>query len=321
MPLPDPVLPDPVATGPVLPDPMPADAGPAASGGLRVLDSAWRFDAIGTTWQIDTDAPLDAVARARVESRIAEYDRTWSRFRSDSAASRLRTEPGEHVFPAEAVELFALYDALVELTGGGVTPFVGDALEQLGYDPAYSLVPRGPVVPAPSWADAREGGGASLRTRAGVVLDVGAAGKGQLVDLVLDELALAGVGRAVVDASGDLRARGVGAYRVALEHPFDARRAIGVAEPGERALCASAGNRRVWGDGLHHVLDGRTGRPVDTVVATWAVADTALVADGLATALFVCPPEVLAERFDFEFVRVLSDGTLHYSPRFPGEVF
>ncbi|AZZ51060.1 FAD:protein FMN transferase [Rathayibacter festucae] len=301
------------------PEPLHPDAAPAAT--RRVLESAWRFEAIGTTWQIDTDAPLDALVRERLRARIEAYDRTWSRFRDDSAASRLRTEPGEHVFPAEAVELFALYDELFALTGGGVTPFVGVALEQLGYDPAYSLVPRGPVAPAPSWAAARGGGGATLRTAAGVVLDVGAAGKGQLVDLVLDELASAGVERAVVDASGDLRARGVGAYRVGLEHPFDASRAIGVAEPGERALCASAGNRRAWGDGLHHVLDGRTGRPVDTVIATWVVADSTLVADGLATALFVCPPEVLAERFDFEFVRVLSAGGLHYSPRFPGEVF
>ncbi|QHC59428.1 FAD:protein FMN transferase [Rathayibacter sp. VKM Ac-2760] len=285
------------------------------------LASDWRFDAIGTVWQIDTAAPLGPAVRARVDARIEAYDRTWSRFRDDSAVSLLRTETGEHVFPPEAEALFGLYDELFALTGGGVTPFVGDALEQLGYDAAYSLVPRGPGAPAPSWAEARAGGGATVRTRAGVVLDVGAAGKGQLVDLVLAELAAAGIDRAVVDASGDLRARGAGVLRVGLEHPFDPRRAIGIAEPGERALCASAGNRRVWGDGLHHVLDGRTGRPVDTVVATWVVADSTLVADGLATALFVAPPEALAESFDFEFVRVLSDGGLHYSSRFPGEVF
>ncbi|MWV50528.1 FAD:protein FMN transferase [Rathayibacter sp. VKM Ac-2803] len=285
------------------------------------LAHEWRFDAIGTSWQIDTDAPLDEPARARVAARIEAYDRTWSRFRDDSAASALRARPGEHLFPAEAEALFGLYDELFALSGGAVTPFVGDALEQLGYDSVYSLVSRGPAEPAPSWGEARVAGGVGVRTTTGVVLDVGAAGKGQLVDLVLAELESAGVDRAVVDASGDLRARGAGALRIGLEHPYDPARAIGVAEPAERALCASASNRRVWGEGLHHVLDGRTGRPVDTVVATWVVADTALLADGLATALFVCPPETLAERFDFEFVRVLSDGTLHYSPRFPGEVF
>ncbi|KQP97550.1 MULTISPECIES: FAD:protein FMN transferase [unclassified Rathayibacter] len=285
------------------------------------LDHEWRFDAIGTAWQIDTAAPLDERIRAQVAARIDAYDRTWSRFRDDSAASALRTQPGEHRFPPEAEALFGLYDELFALSEGAVTPFVGDALEQLGYDAVYSLAPRGPAEPAPSWSGARAGGGRSLRTEVGVVLDVGAAGKGQLVDLVLAELESAGVDRAVVDASGDLRARGAGSLRVGLEHPYDPARAIGVAEPADRALCGSASNRRVWGEGLHHVLDGRTGRPVDTVVATWVVADSALTADGLATALFVCAPETLADRFDFEFVRVLSDGTLHYSPHFPGEVF
>ncbi|QHC55960.1 thiamine biosynthesis lipoprotein [Rathayibacter tanaceti] len=288
---------------------------------VSVLGHAWRFEAIGTSWQLDTVDPLGDDDRARISARIEDYDRTWSRFRADSLVSRLRIETGEHVFPAEAEELFTLYDVLDEATGGGVTPFVGDALEELGYDPAYSLVPRGPAAPAPSWSAARTGGPTVVRTDASVVLDVGAAGKGQLVDLVLDELASAGIERAIVDAGGDLRGRGAGPFRVGLEHPYDPTRAIGVAVPGERALCGSASNRRAWADGLHHVLDGRSGRPVETIVATWVVADTALVADGLATALFVCPPETLADRFDFEFVRVRSDGTLHYSPSFPGEVF
>ncbi|KQQ10555.1 FAD:protein FMN transferase [Rathayibacter sp. Leaf296] len=287
----------------------------------HVLEHVWRFDAIGTVWRIDSGDALDAGVRARVDAVVDRYDRTWSRFRADSDASRLRTESGEHVFPEEAEELFALYDDLHELTGGAVSPFVGDALEQLGYDADYTLVPRGPVAAAPSWPAARARGGRGLDTAAPVVLDVGAAGKGHLVDLVLDELLEAGVEHSVVDAGGDLRALAAGPFRVALEHPYDPARAIGVAVPLERALCASASNRRAWGDGLHHVLDGRTGRPVDTVVATWAVADSALLADGLATALFVAPPETLADRFDFEFVRVFSDGSLHHSPRFPGEVF
>jgi len=287
----------------------------------HVLEHVWRFDAIGTVWRIDSGDALDAGVRARVDAVVDRYDRTWSRFRADSEAARLRTDPGEHVFPEEAEELFALYDDLHELTEGAVTPFVGVALEQLGYDADYTLVARGPVTAAPSWPAARALGGRRLETPAPVVLDVGAAGKGHLVDLVLAVLDSAGVEHSVVDAGGDLRARAAGPFRVALEHPYDPARAIGVAVPGERALCASASNRRAWGDGLHHVLDGRTGRPVDTVVATWAVADSALLADGLATALFVAPPETLAERFDFEFVRVFSDGTLHHSPRFPGEVF
>lgn len=284
------------------------------------LPVVWEFEAIGTRWQIESAVELPGALRTAVAERIDEFDRSYSRFRDDSLVSRLRGAAGSFDFPDDAAELFAVYDTLFELSAGAVTPFVGDALERLGYDAAYSLIPSGPAAPAPSWRDARVGA-ASVVTAAPVVLDVGAAGKGYLVDLVLRMLVAAGIDRVVVDGSGDMRAHGVPAYSVALEHPYDPRRAIGTVAPGERALCASASNRRTWGDGLHHVLDGRTGEPVRTVVATWALAETGLLADGLATALFLVEPERLAERFTFDYLRMFSDGTAQYSTTFPGEVF
>jgi thiamine biosynthesis lipoprotein len=59
---------------------------------------------------------------------------------------------------------------------------------------------------------------------------------------------------------------------------------IGVVDLVNRALCASAVNRRTWGEGLHHVIDGRTRKPTTEVVATWVIADDAATADGLARA-------------------------------------
>ena len=86
---------------------------------------------------------------------------------------------------------------------------------------------------------------------------------------------------------------------------------------------ASVGMARVWawGDGLHHVLDGRTGLPVREVAATWVLASSALVADGLATALFLAEPAALAERYAFRYVRMFTDGTAEWSADLPGEVF
>ena len=43
---------------------------------------------------------------------------------------------------------------------------------------------------------------------------------------------------------------------------------------------SSATNRRAWGNGLHHVIDATTGLPTRNVIATWAIAETALEADG-----------------------------------------
>jgi thiamine biosynthesis lipoprotein len=157
-----------------------------------------------------------------------------------------------------------------------------------------------------------------------VVVDVGAAGKGYLVDLVGELLSDLGVDTQVVDAGGDLRSRGV-PLRVALEHPADPSKAIGVVELGggatDGALCASASNRRAWGAGLHHVLDAITGAPTADVVATWAIAPTALIADGAATALFFdTDPRFYADH-GVSTVRMFSNGRVEYSPSFSGELF
>jgi thiamine biosynthesis lipoprotein len=108
---------------------------------------------------------------------------------------------------------------------------------------------------------------------------------------------------------------------VALEHPYDPAKAIGTVPLAGGALCASASNRRAWGDGLHHVLDGTTGLPVSTAVATWAMAESTVVADALATALFFVPGSELERSYDFSWLAVFSDGRAAYSAGFEGTLF
>jgi thiamine biosynthesis lipoprotein len=283
--------------------------------------SAWRFEALGTAWQIDTPAPLPASTVAAVTARVDLFDAAWSRFRDDSLVARIAERPGVWELPDEAAVLLGLYDELHALTGGAVTPLVGRALSDLGYDAGYRLTPTGAAPFVPDWG-ALTWDAPHLTTSEPVLLDVGAAGKGLLVDLVSAVLVSHGVPEHTVDASGDMLHRRPDAIRVALEHPADPTRALGVAVLDDgRALCGSATNRRTWGEGLHHVLDGRTGQPTDDVVATWVVADTCLLADGLATAHFVGDAASLTSRFDHEFVRVHGDGRVVWSTHFPGEVF
>jgi thiamine biosynthesis lipoprotein len=149
------------------------------------------------------------------------------------------------------------------------------------------------------------------------VLDIGAAGKGLLLDLFGAILKDAGHSDFLIDGSGDILHAGNEPISAALEHPYEPDEAIGVVELQNGSLCASAGNRRAWGDGLHHLLDARTGVPVQTVVATWAMAEDAMTADGLATALFVMPGADLAAEFPAtEWLQVFSDGHAEGSPAF-----
>lgn len=281
----------------------------------------WEFEAIGAPWRIDTPDELTASQRNSVSARVERFDRDWSRFRDDSMVTRISRESGRHRLPDDAGPLLDWYRELYDATAGRVSPLVGRRLESLGYDAAYRLTPAAELAPVPSWPDAMAWDGEHLDTVRPVLLDVGAAGKGYLVDLVSDLLLELGASDHVVDASGDLRVRGTGAERIALEHPADPAKAIGVVELRDGALCASASNRRSWGPGLHHVIDAVTGVPTDDVIATWALAPDALHADGLATALFFDPAPNLFQGDDVFYVRMFANGRVETSPSFPGEVF
>lgn len=277
------------------------------------MTEQWRFDAIGTGWEIETVEPLPPAVRAEVAKLVGDFDRTWSRFRDDSLVSRLARAGGDAPLPPDGAAMLDAYRELSDATDGAVNPLVGDALARRGYDAGYSFEDRG-AVPAPAdWAGRLAWDADRLHLVAPATIDVGAVGKGRLVDLVFQLIGSRVAGDLVVDASGDLRVRG-GPVRIGLEHPYDARRAIGVFEVTDAALCASATNRRAWGDGLHHVLDARTGAPVRRIAATWALADDALHADAAATALFFDAGPELAHRWGVDWVRMTTDGRVEYSP-------
>jgi len=285
------------------------------------------FEAIGTKWQIDTDRELSAARWIAIDDRIELFDRTYSRFRRDSLVSKLATGAGCFDFPDDCLPLIHCYRRLYDITGGAVTPLIGGALEDLGYDADYRLTPARTARSTPIWDEVMTWQGNAVTTSAPVVLDVGAAGKGYLMDIIGGLLGAFGVTNFVIDGSGDLLHRGPGTLRVGLEHPHDASKVIGVLPVRNAALAASAVNRRSWGAAnriLHHIVDPRTGEPVRQIIASWVVADSAMVADGLATALFFADAgclEVLEAEFGASWLRVSASGSAQWSPCFEKVLF
>jgi len=278
------------------------------------------FEALGTQWSIETKHELSQAVVERVYARIAAFDATYSRFRSDSLVGSIANSEGSFTFPDDAATLFAFYKKLYDISAGKVTPLIGEMLERAGYDADYSFIQQA-QKPLPRWEDVMRWEAPVLTTVQPIVLDVGAAGKGYLVDRICGLLDEAEVQEYVVDASGDLRHRGIMPNLVGLEDPRAPGKIIGAVEVMNKSLCASASNRRAWGDGMHHVFDPDTATPTTDIIATWVMADTALVADGLATALFFVQPKVLARSFDFDYVCMYSNGTIDYSYGFEGNLY
>ena len=291
-----------------------------SSAGQVRLAATWEFEAIGTRWRIDTAEDLPGDARAAVDWVVGAFDSAWSRFRADSLVSLLARGGGPVPAPPDAAAMLEAFEELSLATSGAVNPLVGASLERLGYDATYSLRSGEPLAAPTDWSTRVRWRGGRLALDEAAMVDVGALGKGRLVDVVARTLEPWIGGVAAIDASGDLLISGA-TQRIALEHPFDAKRAIGVWEVTDAALCASATNRRAWGDGLHHVLDARTGVPVRAVAATWVVADTAMRADAIATALFFDGGAELAHRWGAEWVRMLTNGRVEWSNGCSAELF
>ncbi len=278
------------------------------------------FEAIGTRWSIETGEVLNEKVQLRIERAIEYFDITYSRFRDDSLVRRIAGgDGGTYTFPDSVQQIFALYRQLYEATSGKVTPLIGGSLENIGYDKHYSLKTKG-FQAAPTWDDIISLSGNEMSVKQGVTIDIGAAGKGYLVDEIARILIAAKVPTFVIDGSGDIYTYN-SPERIGLENPYDTTKVIGVATIDNKALCASAVNRRQWADGLHHILDPHTGRPVQDVIATWVIAPTAMRADGLATALFFTDAKSLAHIADFSYAVLRKDGTMLYSKDSTLEMF
>ncbi len=243
-------------------------------------------------------------------ARLADLEARWSRFRPDSEISRLNLAQGGAQLLSPAT--YALVERAVaawRLTDGRFDPTVLPALLQLGYDRSHEDLPPPPppgwptVDVAPPPCEPAPGGGAvqlvpaigAARLAVGAALDPGAIGRGFAADLVAGELVAAGADGVLVDVDGDVRASGRGpvggAWLVDVEDPGRPGRTLVRLAVHDGAVATSSTARRRWGRGgqaVHHVIDPRTGRPVDDGLASVTVlAGDAWLAEALSTAALV----------------------------------
>ncbi|MFT4245504.1 MAG: FAD:protein FMN transferase [Micrococcaceae bacterium] len=282
-----------------------------------------KFQAIGTQWSIETPEPLTDAEKAKIEKVIEEFDIAFSRFRKDSFVWRAyKNAPGSFQFPDKIQPIFGIYQKLSLLTNGQINPLVGGSLEQLGYDTEYSLVSKIPT-PAPIFSQTVTLHENILEFNEPALLDIGAIGKGKLVDIIAEVIS-ENHEYYVIDGSGDIAVNSKTPEVIGLEHPADPNLVIGLIKITSGSLCASAINRRSWGNGLHHIIDAKTGKPINSdVVATWAITDTTIQADALSTALFYRSPSEVQKVFgDFNFVVMHKDGKVYHNINLSlGELF
>jgi thiamine biosynthesis lipoprotein len=283
------------------------------------------FEAIGTRWAIAAQHDMSTgdwqELERRLQTRIDEFDAVYSRFRGDSLVTRMSKQAGSYDLPVDAYKLLQFYDQLYKATEGRVTPLIGQVVSDAGYDAQYSLQPK-PLRQPPAWDEVISYDKHTITLTQPALLDFGAAGKGYLVDIVGGLLEAAGVEDYLINAGGDILHKSVSGSRVniGLENPLDHSEVIGTASLSNQSICASSGSRRAWGQ-YNHIIDPQSLTSPTQTIATWAVADSAMVADGLATALYFTDPSQLRQQFDFSYAVLYDDMSLEYARNFPTIIY
>jgi FAD:protein FMN transferase len=131
--------------------------------------------------------------------------------------------------------------------------------------------------------------------RAGVMLNLGGVGKGYALDRVADQMRAGGVETALISGgASSLYAVGNGpdggGYEVGIRDPFDHGRRWGSIRMGNAGLGVSGIGEQsfeVEGRRYGHIIDPRSGWPVEGRALVAVLAPSATLADALATTFFV----------------------------------
>jgi thiamine biosynthesis lipoprotein len=291
---------------------------PAAS--LRATQDSVYHDthaAMGTRVEIFLQAPSAAQAAELFAAGFAEIDyvdATLSGYKANSEVSRINGTAARGAVTIDP-ELFGLFERAADygrITNGAFDITVGPLAKAWGF---YGGVGQRPSRRALARARARSGWGVleldsvgrTVRfRREGAELDFGAIGKGWALDRAASvlrrlgiEAALLGAGRSSYYAIGAPPGRR--GWTVHVRDPADTTSVLATVLLRDGALATSGATQRFFESDGHrysHIIDPRTGSPVEGMLQVTVTASTATDSDALSTALFVLGPDEVAGLLD-----------------------
>lgn len=257
----------------------------------------------------DRDAAQSAISAAFAEVR--RVDALLSIHRTETELSRVNKLAADQpvVVSAELFNVLSTAQHIARETGGSFDVTIRPLADLWGFIWKEYRFPTGPELAAvlPRVGFRLVELDPVARTvrflRSGVSIDPGGIGKGYAVDRAIAVLQETGISNAMVKAGGDLRVIGAppGAehWVVQLEDPGKHGNRISI--PLSDGALSTSGNYENFfekdGRRYSHILDPRTGLPVEGVAACTVIAPTCMESDAWATACMVFGVERSLEMF------------------------
>jgi thiamine biosynthesis lipoprotein len=260
-------------------------------------------------YAIDAYGP-DAGALPRILDEafdeVDRIDRLMSHYKADSPLSRINRDAARMPVTVDP-ELFAFITDAMRYnrdSGGAFDITVGPLMKAWGFFGGEGRMPSDEELGA---ARHHVGGthvhlNPSRSTIAfdepGVELDLGGIAKGYAVDRVVRLFQQRPIAAALISAGGST-IYGLGAppgrdgWDVALQDPIDRERTALTVRLNNRALSVAGSSEKYFeADGVRysHIMDPRSGRPVQGILSVAVLADTGTAGDALDDAFFVLGP-------------------------------
>ncbi len=290
------------------------DASPLVSGvplqGPQELLKETRL-VMGTYAEISVYDPDTVGAAQAIKEAFEEMDRLdllMSNYKPSSELSRINREAPQGPTGCDPVLLRVIEEALgySTLTEGAFDITVEPLVSKWGFYTGEVRVPDADeiesILPAVSYENVNiQGQGDSKLIsfrHPGTRIDLGGIGKGYAVDKAVEVLKGRGITSALVNLGGNIYALGhppgaVG-WKIGVQHPRERDILLGYLELENVGVATSGDYERFFtvdGQRYSHIIDPRTGRPVQEVISVTVTADNATEADALSTGVFILGPE------------------------------
>ena len=306
-----------------------AHAAPVEAAAHPALDSHKRCQLLmGTLLSVTLDAPNDAACEA-VFAEVRRLEGLLSDWQPQSQLGLLNRAGTGETGP-ELEEVLGLGLEIARDTQGAFDPSVG-ALVQLwrkarasGVLPAAAELESARATLGWQAVELDRGAHRARLLHAGAALDLGGIGKGYALERAAAILRERGCKRALLDFGGQLLAldapEGRAGWPVAVRDPRGGEKALFELELCEASLSTSADDELGFELGrkrISHILDPRSGSPVEGRLCAIVLAPQGARADAWSTALYVLGAEQglpLAEKAGLAAAVLEGDGTLHQTP-------
>lgn len=283
-------------------------------------------------WGVEAEQAEQAIASVNQALRVMHHE--WHAWQPGPLVDLNRAfAEGRAMEPAPSLlPLIEQSKTLYRQSEGLFNPAIGQLLALWGFQ--RDVPPDGPIpdaeairrlVEAAPGMDAVSIDGQEVASsNRHVQLDFGAFAKGYAVDRLIDILREHGIHNAIINAGGDLRAigsKGDKPWRVGVKHPQGGGILASIEVQGDESVYTSGNYERFRAhEGIHyaHILDPRTGMPVEGIASVTVIHDNGAVADAAATALVVAGVENwqrIARNMGIQYVMLVDEqGTVYLNP-------